>query len=173
MLVQSPTHPLSLRLYNGAHTMVDIYGGTVLGGIVLTIFWSMRHIFTNSIYTTAFLPLKLLFGVVLTLLASPQPRPLTPSFYMNANHLGMMVGLITGVKWLRANHPGQNTAGLLSSFNGSLLGVLSRNLISLALVLVARTITKSLLITSFRASGIDAYGKNKKHSQNAGHGGGL
>ena len=153
--------------------MLDVYGGTAIGVIIVTVFWRIRHIFADSIHTTACLPLKLLCGVVFTLLACPQPRPLTPSFYMSAAHAGMIAGLIMGVTWLRANLIRQNTAGLLSSLNGSLLGVLSRNLVAVALVVGLRTITKSLLIAAFRASGVEAYGKNTKDSQNTSHRGEL
>ena len=139
--------------------MVDVYGGTILGSIIVAIFWNIRYMVTQSIHTTSYLPLKLFLGSLLLLLASPQPRPLTPSFYMNAGCIGLLAGTLLGARWLRASHLTPNAAGLLAGLDGSALGVVARNLIGIAVVLLTRTLVKSLLMAVFRLVGIETYKK--------------
>lgn len=147
------------RLYLGVHSPMDVKGGLVLGLVIaFTAQWPLNMLDLLD-RLVLMLPaghvevyLTLVFTTILIL--NPQPRPMTPTFLQNCTVSGLIVGIYSGF-YMETSRRAMRLGDKVSYDHGTPALIL-RTLLGYIVVLMARTILKTLCVNFFKLIGLQA-----------------
>ncbi|XP_071721023.1 lipid phosphate phosphatase delta-like [Rutidosis leptorrhynchoides] len=131
------------RIYLGMHSVIDIFGGLVLGLTILAL-WLHVHNYIDSFVTlgqnvTSF---WIAFSFLL-LFAYPTPEHPTPSFEFHTAFTGVALGIVTGVQQTYHQFHHENAARLFTP-QLTISAFATRTLIGIPTILTVKFCSKAL-----------------------------
>ncbi|MFS7908183.1 putative phosphatidate phosphatase [Helianthus anomalus] len=131
------------RIYLGMHSLIDIFGGLVLGLMILA-FWLQVHEYVDNFVilgknvTSFWIALSFL-----SLFAYPTPQHPTPSFEFHTAFTGVTLGIVTGVQQTYHQFHHENVPRVFTH-NLGLPAFAGRTLIGIPTILLVKFCSKAL-----------------------------